>query len=74
MPDTTAAAATAFTSAIPMVSSNDNLFQIADAASSDPIAELASAYMQQLLDPQFASATACAEFFASLDELTAPIY
>lgn len=74
VPDTTAAAATAFTGTIPMVSSNDNLFQITDAASSDPITELASAFMQQLLDPQFASAAACAEFFASLDELTAPIY
>ncbi|WFD36780.1 hypothetical protein MCUN1_003667 [Malassezia cuniculi] len=61
-------------SSISMDGSNDNIFQLTNAASSDPVAESAATFMQQLLDPQFATAEACAEFFASLDELTAPIY
>ena len=52
---------------ISMDGSNDNIFQLTDASSSDPVAESATALMQQLLDPQFATAAACAEFFASLD-------
>ena len=64
-------------STISMDSENaGNLFQLGSstATSTDPIADAASVFSNQMLDPSFASNPSLTEFFRSLDELMIPIY